>query len=163
MFARVPYCKRKSHSKVINILRYFRDRGCTLLLINRMCAVKNTFHHTIVTSPTWFRVLGSIVVSIPACHAGDRGSIPRRGGYFCDIFLAAILYVDHYKKSWYLKSIIEKKKVEKNKARLWISFPCVFFDRIWPNIANNIKRYPLRMFSCSIFADTRGAGVCLKY
>ena len=26
-------------------------------------------------------VLGSIVVSIPACHAGDRGSIPRRGGY----------------------------------------------------------------------------------
>ena len=31
------------------------------------------------------RVLGSIVVSIPACHAGDRGSIPRRGG-FCFIF-----------------------------------------------------------------------------
>ena len=28
------------------------------------------------------RVLGSIVVSIPACHAGDRGSIPRRGGNF---------------------------------------------------------------------------------
>ena len=26
-------------------------------------------------------ILGSIVVSIPACHAGDRGSIPRRGGY----------------------------------------------------------------------------------
>ena len=24
-------------------------------------------------------LLGSIVVSIPACHAGDRGSIPRRG------------------------------------------------------------------------------------
>ena len=24
--------------------------------------------------------LDSIVVSIPACHAGDRGSIPRRGG-----------------------------------------------------------------------------------
>ena len=24
----------------------------------------------------------SIVVSIPACHAGDRGSIPRRGVYF---------------------------------------------------------------------------------
>ena len=29
-----------------------------------------------------FTVLGSIVVSIPACHAGDRGSIPRRGGCF---------------------------------------------------------------------------------
>ena len=26
--------------------------------------------------------LGSIVVSIPACHAGDRGSIPRRGDSF---------------------------------------------------------------------------------
>ena len=24
-------------------------------------------------------ILGSIVVSIPACHAGDRGSIPRQG------------------------------------------------------------------------------------
>ena len=28
------------------------------------------------------RVLGSIVVSIPACHAGDRGSIPRQGEIF---------------------------------------------------------------------------------
>ena len=27
-------------------------------------------------------VLGSIVVSIPACHAGGRGSIPRRGEFF---------------------------------------------------------------------------------
>ena len=26
-------------------------------------------------------VLVSIVVSIPACHAGDRGSIPRRGEF----------------------------------------------------------------------------------
>ncbi len=25
----------------------------------------------------------SIVASIPACHAGDRGSIPRHGEYFC--------------------------------------------------------------------------------
>ena len=27
----------------------------------------------------------SIVVSIPACHAGDRGSIPRRGVLFLKI------------------------------------------------------------------------------
>ena len=26
-------------------------------------------------------VLGSIVVSIPVCHTGDRGSIPRQGVY----------------------------------------------------------------------------------
>ena len=29
-----------------------------------------------------FSILGSIVVSIPACHAGDQGSIPCRGGSF---------------------------------------------------------------------------------
>ncbi|KRZ54635.1 hypothetical protein T02_6019 [Trichinella nativa] len=26
-----------------------------------------------------YKILGSIVVSIPACHAGDPGSIPGRG------------------------------------------------------------------------------------
>ncbi len=30
----------------------------------------------------WYLFLDSIVVSIPACHAGDRGSIPRRGDFF---------------------------------------------------------------------------------
>ena len=30
----------------------------------------------------------SIVVSIPACHAGDRGSIPRRGATFIVYFIA---------------------------------------------------------------------------
>ena len=33
-------------------------------------------------------VLGSIVVSIPACHAGDRGSIPRRGEIFFFFFIS---------------------------------------------------------------------------
>ena len=32
----------------------------------------------------------SITVSIPACHAGDRGSIPRRGGFF-SYFITLIL------------------------------------------------------------------------
>ena len=27
------------------------------------------------------RLHDSVVVSIPACHAGDRGSIPRRGAF----------------------------------------------------------------------------------
>ena len=36
-------------------------------------------------------ILGSIVVSIPACHAGDRGSIPRRGGHFFHFLLPLCL------------------------------------------------------------------------
>ena len=39
---------------------------------------------------TWYKsvvnILGSIVVSIPACHAGDRGSIPRRGEWLSSSF-----------------------------------------------------------------------------
>ena len=35
------------------------------------------------------KFLGSIVVSIPVCHTGDRGSIPRQG--VC-IFFATHLY-----------------------------------------------------------------------
>ena len=31
-------------------------------------------------------ILDSIVVSIPACHAGDRGSILRREGFFQEFF-----------------------------------------------------------------------------
>ena len=41
-------------------------------------------------------ILGSIVVSIPACHAGDRGSIPRRGGV--KMFVSVILVTTkHFK------------------------------------------------------------------
>ena len=36
-------------------------------------------------------ILGSIVVSIPACHAGDRGSIPRRGERY--IFFPTFFYL----------------------------------------------------------------------
>ena len=36
--------------------------------------------------------LGSIVVSIPACHAGDRGSIPRLGEFFFKLYFAYIFY-----------------------------------------------------------------------
>ena len=32
------------------------------------------------------QIRGSIVVSIPACHAGDRGSIPRHGVFFFFFF-----------------------------------------------------------------------------
>ena len=45
--------------------------GCTDINVNRL----GTRDPKI---PSY--LLDSIVVSIPACHAGDRGSIPRRGG-----------------------------------------------------------------------------------
>ena len=35
-----------------------------------------------LSSTNTLSILGSIVVSIPACHAGDQGSIPCRGGSF---------------------------------------------------------------------------------
>ena len=38
------------------------------------------------------KFLGSIVVSIPACHAGDRGSIPRRGGCFVYYRFFGLIY-----------------------------------------------------------------------
>ena len=59
-------------------------------LIIFKCAVAET--ETLFLSVdfiAWMQQLhDSIVVSIPACHAGDRGSIPRRGAFF-------ILYWSH--------------------------------------------------------------------
>jgi hypothetical protein len=37
-----------------------------------------------------YRIRDSIVASIPACHAGDRGSIPRRGAYL--LFATAAIF-----------------------------------------------------------------------
>ena len=34
----------------------------------------------------------SIVVSIPACHAGDRGSIPRHGEFFLSMSTDFVIY-----------------------------------------------------------------------
>ncbi len=49
----------------------------------------------ICTSHTFSLILDSMVVSIPACHAGDRGSIPRRGDsfYIC-------CFTDPWHKTW---------------------------------------------------------------
>ena len=37
------------------------------------------------------QILVSTVVSIPACHAGDRGSIPRRGEREIFLFLTMMM------------------------------------------------------------------------
>ena len=38
-------------------------------------------------------IRSSIVVSIPACHAGDRGSIPRFGVFFFFFFFVFFVFV----------------------------------------------------------------------
>ena len=43
------------------------------------CFVKAVDDNSRITCYVEYIILDSIVVSIPACHAGDRGSIPRRG------------------------------------------------------------------------------------
>ena len=47
----------------------------TLVSLRKVYGLERTIRQTI------FVFLGSIVVSIPACHAGDRGSIPRLGEF----------------------------------------------------------------------------------
>ena len=42
---------------------------------------KNELIEDTLTNMNYHQILDSIVVSIPACHAGDRGSIPRRGDF----------------------------------------------------------------------------------
>ena len=58
------------------------------------------------------RVLGSIVVSIPACHAGDRGSIPRRGGLlFFFRFVSVLIFNTHVKSAIDLKLVTLNLKI----------------------------------------------------
>ena len=96
-----------------SIGRWFKSGSKEIFFSNRSChALKNSY---LVKCQSWFaftpfelflavyyngkkqqvrknkllphQILGSIVVSIPACHAGDRGSIPRRGGFLFQIVL----------------------------------------------------------------------------
>ena len=58
--------------------------GFSIITFLEMCrALTQQLNSGVIKSlhTTYVDILGSIVVSIPACHAGDRGSIPRRGGY----------------------------------------------------------------------------------
>lgn len=69
-----------------------------------------------ILSETVIQVLGSIVVSIPACHAGDRGSIPRRGGVFTILTTNSFTRIysvsfENFQSSWSKKTIMLKYKV----------------------------------------------------
>ena len=53
------------------------------------------------------------MVSIPACHAGDRGSIPRRGGCY--------FFTSYFTCSFIQEITSVSKKLEKVKAQpLWM-------------------------------------------
>ena len=62
------------------------------------------------------KFLGSIVVSIPSCHAGDRGSIPRRGGCFVYYRFFGLIYNTYI---FFIKVLILSKT-----ALYVISFSC---------------------------------------
>ncbi len=77
-------------------------------------------------------VLDSIVVSIPACHAGDRGSIPRRGVVTLFFFFYFVLFfVFRFLLSFSCMSLASEPKIPehqsthilmKNIKRSWLKF-----------------------------------------
>ena len=85
--------------KETHSLRYiYREREGSSLYNRRVCKYvelfiypyfsrKSIIHFTIFKYTVLAficTIRDSIVASIPACHAGDRGSIPRRGAFlFC--------------------------------------------------------------------------------
>ena len=80
-----PFRKRKIETRMASLEQsrvYFRGR-CRLYTCSTQMSGSD---ETVLLLPEiQYRILDSIVVSIPACHAGDRGSIPRRGELFLDI------------------------------------------------------------------------------
>ena len=64
--------------KSTNLFPFAREMKAGL----NLSEISHTPRLRLIFSVLLSSVLDSIVVSIPACHAGDRGSIPRRGGFF---------------------------------------------------------------------------------
>ena len=53
----------------------------TIIATQNNCNLKAFIDNGHLTYNVEYLILDSIEVSIPACHAGDRGSIPRRGDF----------------------------------------------------------------------------------
>ena len=66
------------------------------------------------------------MVSIPACHAGDRGSIPRLGVFFSQINKICLFFVD----------VVD----EINKLEIFILFISNDYSKKCTNIFNNWKK-----------------------
>ena len=115
LMGRLEQLKRggRSDSLLFFFLSFFLSFFYLILYIYIYNFYHGTAYYSVVTLTLWFvtklqystcslfviemhgkaQLLGSIVVSIPACHAGDRGSIPRRGeGTFCPFILFYIFH-----------------------------------------------------------------------
>ncbi len=57
-----------------------------------------------------YKIRDSIVVSIPACHAGDRGSIPRHGVIIFKKFISIFNFFSFIIMKLYAKEEIQIRK-----------------------------------------------------
>ena len=101
---------------------YFRHPSvnCHIKINQKVNSFKATSENII--KQCWFgsnklsydhQILGSIVVSIPACHAGDRGSIPRRGETFSFVILSCFssIKADDTKRQLIIKKILNDETI----------------------------------------------------
>ena len=69
-----------------------------------------TRYHCAMESLLYILIRGSIVVSIPACHAGNPGSIPGLGAFFFNFYF-------FFKKKDKKKKKKERKKKKRKKKK----------------------------------------------
>jgi hypothetical protein len=111
-----------------------------------------------------YLILDSIVVSIPACHAGDRGSIPRRGGLFVNIcrffelfFLISYATIEPVFLSFLFFNFLPFYRATKNSAKRqsniqWrhllkiLKFELIFFSGTWTSVVKKIFLTDVKKF-----------------
>ena len=72
-------------------------------------------------------VLVSIVVNIPACHAGDWGSIPRRGGntlFGSSLVVQRLKRLPGMRETW-VRSLGREDPLEKEMATHPLQYSCL--------------------------------------
>ena len=72
-------------------------------------------------------VLVSIVVTIPACHAGDQDSIPRRGGntpFGASLVAQRLKRLPEMRETW-VRSLGREDPLEKEMATHPLQYSCL--------------------------------------
>ena len=88
------------------------------------------------------------MVSIPACHAGDRGSIPRRGGQYFLPFLFVVSWLT-LTETYYI--ICNRFNSHINQSKSILSFVIAFLFS--PFIDMMYKKYSTSVFSVPVTLD----------